>query len=193
LINDFNKQLDLFYNDPKANERIVNNKLSYLLISMIQLRNGSRISEAINAFVNFLKYGISDITIVKIAKSDSFRYNNSNNKKFVSKPRFRKIMFPITWFTCKRKKIDNLLNSLHSKSHIDFILNKKMRSRVCGYLTRFFNCNTHSLRYAFINYLIYNEKRPLSDVAKFVGHVNLNQLVRYTQQKNCEQIFDLDI
>ena len=56
-----------------------------------------------------------------------------------------------------------------------------------------FSCNTHSLRYAFINHMIYVENRPLPDIAKFVGHKNINQLVTYTQQKNCNKIFDLDV
>ena len=41
--------------------------------------------------------------------------------------------------------------------------------------------------------MIYEEKRQSNDVAKFVGHVNVNQLVTYTQQKNCDKIFELDL
>ena len=53
---------------------------------------------------------------------------------------------------------------------------KLKKKRVLDYLLRYFECNTHSLRYACINYLIYEKNLPLNTVAKLVGHVGLNQL-----------------
>ena len=49
-------------------------RLVFLLISMIQLRNGSRISEAINAFIKFVETDISNKVIIKIAKSGGTKF-----------------------------------------------------------------------------------------------------------------------
>jgi len=68
-----------------------------------------------------------------------------------------------------------------------------LKRRTCDYLLRGFDCNTHSLRYACINYLLYDQKKEMAIVAKFVGHTGIAQLVRYTQLKESDKIFDLDI
>ncbi len=163
------------------------NQLVYITISLIQLRNGSRISEAINAFKLFMTDQSNDKVIVKIAKSESLKYNKTG-EKIHTKPRFRKIMFPNKWIT-----FDIMLNFYKVDPNLLDIDNDVLRKRILKYLLDHFKCNTHSLRYAFINYMLYIEKRPMTDVAKFVGHVNVSQLVRYTQLKNSDQIFDLDI
>ena len=99
-------------------------------------------------------------------------------------------MFPKAWVN--KDDINELIINLYNTNN-ELINNSLLKKSICKYMNRKFNCNTHSLRYAFINYFLYIEKRPIPDVAKFVGHANINQLVTYTQRKNCEQIFDLDI
>jgi integrase len=163
---------------------------------MIQLRNGSRISESINAFRKFINDGYKKKVIIKIAKSEGIKYvlnkydKEKKRVKIITKPRYRKMMFPNSWI--ETDNLDELFVNL-KKTHEKLIYNTSLRLNITNYMSYHFNCNTHSLRYAFINYMIYDQKRPLNDVAKFVGHANTNQLVTYTQQKNCEQIFDLDI
>lgn len=156
--------------------------IAYGIVACIQLRNGSRISEAVKAYYKFIDDGISKRVIVKISKSDAMRKNKDGEMK-KKKARFREMMFP-NWFN---EKIFKLVK----KSHLEF--GSTLKKRVLDFMANKFSCNTHSLRYAFINYMLYVQKRPMNDVAKFVGHVNVNQLVTYTQQKNCNQIFDLDI
>lgn len=155
----------------------------YTIIAMIQLRNGSRISEACAAFILFCKKGIKNDVVVKIAKSEATKYKKG--KEIKTKARFRKITFP-KWI-----EINNLLKDLNNK--LDTIPKDKLRKRVLDYMLRKFECNTHSLRYACINYLIYDKKTELNTVAKLVGHVNLNMLTVYTQQKNVDKILDLDM
>jgi site-specific recombinase XerD len=164
------------------------NRLIYIVIALIQLRNGSRISEAVNAFKLFIVRPEENKVIVKIAKSDSTRYNKEKKMTIKSKPRFRKIMFPNKWIDA-----DIIIFLKQTNNEIFNYETKLIKKRVLDYLLNNFKCNTHSLRYAFINHMLYQEKRPQSDVAKFVGHVNVNMLVKYTQLKNTEQIFDLDI
>lgn len=184
-------QIELMDEDIKGyvnKRRILMHKLIYLLIAMIQLRNGSRIIEACKAFkifINHPEYIDQDKRVtVKIAKSESLK-RKKNGEEFITEPRFRKMIFPKKWI--ELKYADNL------KFYTKPIINKLLKVRVYDYLRANFQCNTHSLRYAFINYMLYKKNRPISDVCKFIGHSNANQIVRYTQQKNSDQIFDLDM
>lgn len=166
---------------------ILESKLLYLSIAMTQLRNGSRISEACQAIKVFCTTGdFNKRVIVKIAKSESIKYKNG--EKYTTKPRYRKMIFPNDWIDKDSDKIKKIL----MKRFKDIPFNR-LKKRVLDYLLIYHQCNTHSLRYACINYLIYEKERPLNDVAKFVGHIDLSMLTKYTQQKNCEKIFDLDM
>ena len=168
---------------------ILIHKLIYLVISTIQLRNGSRVSEAVAAFRKFLNVDDNvDKVIVKISKSDGIKYDKTTKKAKKSKARFRKVMFPDKWID--RAAIEQIKSN---EDTTEWIKSNRLKKRVLDYLLKNFECNTHSLRYAFINYMLYDQKKEMSLVAKFVGHVNVAQLVTYTQQKNTEQIFDLDI
>ncbi len=163
-----------------SKRRIMIHKLIYIVISMIQLRNGSRISEACEAFREFIKdKNLEDKVIIKIAKSEKTKGNN------ITKARYRKMIFPEKWI-----KFD-LIKDM--KFYIEYIKDDRLRKRVLDYLLNHLNCNTHSLRYAFINYMLYDQKIEMALVAKMVGHSNCNQLVTYTQSKNCDKLFDLDI
>lgn len=162
-------------------------RLVYAVISAIQLRNGSRISEAVKAFIQFIETGIDKRVIVKISKSDGLKTMKDGTKQ-KKKARYREMMFPNKWFN---DKIFSLLKK--SDQTRELINTGKLKKRVLDYLLNHMNCNTHSLRYAFINHMLYIVKRPAEDIAKFVGHIDTNMLTRYTQLKNCNQIFDLDL
>jgi hypothetical protein len=158
----------------------------YLLISIIQLRNGSRISEAILAFKGFIKpdQSLDEKVIVRIAKSKATRIKE-NGKRVKTKTRYRKMIFPTKWV----KEINDIENIRDFLEDYRGDLNK----RVLDFLSRTYKCNTHSLRYAFINYMLYDQKKEMTAVAKFVGHKNTNMLVIYTQAKESDKLFDIDI
>jgi hypothetical protein len=196
LIDEYAKESKDFLEKNKYITRNGNNTL-YLLIEMIQLRNGSRICEAICAFKKFLK--ADDLTLlidVKIAKSvakkrivnkDATKLENLH--KVITTPiRFRKMEFPLYWIK-DIVDIDELLTKLQ-KTHQEMIDKETLRSNVAEYMIRHFNSNTHSLRYAFINYMIEDKKTSLNTIAKFIGHANVSQLVTYTQQKKSDKLFE---
>ena len=176
------------------------NRLIYIVTELIQLKNGSRITEAINAFRQFIEEGrnLNDKVLVKICKSGGTKYKFGNfgkgeKVKYEAKDRHRKIVFPKKWILDSISEEDLTKLFKHFRSQrIDYILENSMRKRILRYMIAHHNSNTHSLRYAFINHMIYVEKRDINDVAKFVGHTNLNQITRYTQYKNCEKLFDID-
>ena len=157
-------------------------KLMYTCVPLIQLRNGARISEAVNAFkiiINKKKFNIP--VTVKIAKSGCNRFNRRLKKWKITKTTYRKIYFPNEWINIKSLN-DEFIN--YSK----YINNKKLQKRVLDYLLYNFNCNTHSLRYCYINYALYVEKIPLEIVSKIIGHSTQTQILAYVQNKNCEDV-----
>jgi integrase len=189
LVDDYKKKYDELDNSVilMGNQKILCNQIIYLILSLIQLRNGSRSIEAVWAFRNFIKKrNFNDTILVKIAKSESFKYDRKTKEKYKTKIRHRKIVFPISWINFDTETIDNI----EMKSSI--ISDNRLKKRTLDYLLKYHDCNTHSLRYCFINYMINEKKVPLNDVAKTVGHVDLSMLTRYTQAKNIDKVLALD-
>lgn len=169
--------------------------LIFLLIELIQLRNGSRITEAINAFKLFISNGVTDKVRVKICKTGAAKkgwvLNKETNvkelKPVATQIRTRQMSFPSSWIN--NIDMQSLLKDLASEEN-DLINHNGLQVLICKYMTRKFNCNTHSLRYAFINYMVYKNKKPIEIIAKFVGHKDTKQIITYTQRKHVNDIFD---
>lgn len=173
------------YYDSKRRKLI--HRIIYILICMIQLFNGARISEACLATSQFLIRGNPDEKIiVKIAKSESIKYNKEG-EQYKTKARYRYLIFPKKWIEFPTNLQDTL------ETYIAHIKTEALKKRVLDYLLKYHKCNTHSLRYAYINYMLYTEKKEPSLVAKHVGHSSMAQLVRYTQKKESDKLFELDI
>lgn len=165
------------------------NKANYLIIAMIQLRNGCRISEACAAYRYYNNKNDIHIPVtVKIAKSEKLIKVKGKKEKVKTKARYRNILFPYKWVNA-----EDLTFIMDHKYTAALQECKKLTNRTLDYLLAYHKCNTHSLRYAFINYLIFEKKKPLNVVAKIVGHADLNQLNRYTQQKNVDEVLNEDI
>ncbi len=173
---------DRYYDSKK---RKLVHKAIYLVIAMTQLINGSRISEACAAVTKFfMSRQLNGREIVKIAKSETKKYKKDTKEEYVTKVRHRHMIFPKNWI-----EVDiEMLND-----YLVYIKTEALKKRVLNYLLKHHNCNTHSLRYAFINYMLYVEKKEPSIVAKHVGHSNLDQIVRYTQKKESDKLFEMDL
>jgi integrase len=140
-------------------------KLAYVVISLIQLQNGSRISETLNAVKQFIKDINCKVAVITIAKrKDGFR---------------RKILLPDS---VDSKLIERIIPVINDNNNEE--LSKKIRM----FLNRHYGWNTHSLRYALINYLAIEKKVPVNLVSKLVGHKNMNQLLTYTQNKHVDEL-----
>jgi integrase len=178
---------DRYYESKK---RKIINRLLYLIIAMTQLINGSRISEACSAVRKFLEEGnLNSRMTVKIAKSESVKYKKDTKEQYITKVRYRHMIYPLKWVLTSL--IDNGITEL--KNYLSQIEEDALKKRVLDYLLKHHHCNTHSLRYAFINYMLYTEKKEPAIVAKHVGHSNLDQIVRYTQKKESDKLFDMDL
>lgn len=192
LIEDLEKKYeDLQLIDPheKYDKKVLLNKIIYIMIALIQLINGSRISEACSALRKFINADdLDEKVIVKIAKSEKMQYNVKTKKKIFTKARYRKMKFPSKWIN-----IDIFKEIKEIKPICLYIKDVLLRQRIRDYLLKNFDCNTHSLRYAFVNYMLHDKQKPMNEISRFIGHTNTNQICVYTQNKNVEKLFDLDI
>lgn len=183
LIDKYNEtDLNCQKNDITEKRRdIYARQLIYLLIAMIQLRNASRVSEAVRAFMKYKHDNqINNKVIVKISKSDAAKKNKDGNM-VKPKPRYRNIVFP-DWVVVDENEIMRTL----AKIPID-----RLKHRTLDYLLKL-GFNTHSLRYSRINFLLNKKKEDIGTVAKYVGHKNLQTILNYVGKQNVDKMNDID-
>jgi integrase len=134
----------------------------YDAILLIQLRNGLRISEAVRAFLQFLRTRGVELE-VQLSKK--------------RRPEARLVVIPKELLDVNLSECRSLLEEPEE------VISKRMRR----YCIETFGFNTHSLRYAFITYLLRQGVNP-SIVAKITRHSKLDFILRYTQEKAAEEI-----
>ncbi|MEM4620564.1 MAG: hypothetical protein QW607_10170 [Desulfurococcaceae archaeon] len=132
----------------------------YIQILLIQLRNGSRISEAVRCYKQFLTTGERELNI-EVSKK--------------KKKETRLMIIP------PEIEVDETCYEL---LHID---DKKLINRIKTYASQKLKINTHSLRYAFITYLLRNGVNP-AIVSKIIKHSKLDFILTYTQEKLAQEI-----
>ncbi len=140
-------------------------RLAYLITYAIQLRNGARVSEAVEGFNNFL-----------------------NNEYFTEKGR-KKVKVRVR----KKKALDT--RELIYPEFLPYSLMDKLRKyrvevrvdRAKAYSRRILGVNTHTLRYARITYLLNKGVNP-SIVAKITHHSKLDFILNYTQEKLADKL-----
>ena len=134
----------------------------YDAILLIQLRNGLRVSEAVRAFKEFLTRKALEVEV-----------QVSKKRKFET----RLVVIP-------RELLDAKLAGCSDLLALD---EKKLAHRVKMYCLRRYGFNTHTLRYAFITYLLRQGVSP-SIIAKITKHSRLDFILTYTQEKAAEEI-----
>jgi site-specific recombinase XerD len=133
----------------------------YLMIALIQLRNGSRISEAVRCFKQWLLSGKHELH-VEVSKK--------------RKPEARLMIIP--------PEIHDIRNECLDLSTLD---NKILRERVRWALYYYLRLNTHSLRYSYITYLLREGVNP-AIVSKLIRHSRIDTLLHYVQTKASEDV-----
>jgi site-specific recombinase XerD len=136
--------------------------LCYDAILLTQLRNGSRVSEAVRSFREFLTTKSIEVS-VRVSK------RRDNAQRLMVIPRE---LLNINIDMCKE-----LLG----------LTDAKLVNRVKTYVKEAYGFNTHSLRYAFVTHLLRQGVSP-AVVSKITGHKNLGYILTYTQEKAAEQI-----
>jgi integrase len=133
----------------------------YMIIALIQLRNGARISEAVRSFKKWLLTG-----------NQEFHIDVSKKKK----PEARLIIIPGEIMEYRSECFDLLA-----------LGDRDLRERVRWALRYYLKLNTHSLRYAYITYLLREGVNP-AIISKLIRHSRIDTLLRYVQVKESERI-----
>ena len=134
----------------------------YSAVLLIQLRNGLRIGEAVEAFTKFIKTGKREFNIFVEKKR---------------RPEERLVVVP--------PELDDQIRL----SCIDLAQTNKrvLVNRIKNWCRGVLGFNTHSLRYAFITYLLRMGVNP-SIIAKITKHSKLDFILNYTQAKTADLI-----
>jgi integrase len=131
----------------------------YACVLLIQLRNGSRVSEAVDAAIKFADQKSSEVYVKVRKRRDGYE---------------RLMVLP------EELKIQDISICREILSRGNAAL------RVKVYAKKVLGINTHSLRYARITHMLRNNISP-SIVAKITGHKKLDYILTYTQIKTAEE------
>ena len=134
------------------------------VVLLIQLRNGSRVGEAVEALRQFCETGKTEV-YVKVEK-----HKDLGDQRLMVLPE-----------ELRRGQGRVLLEA--ACSWLTGVGNPK--DAVISYCRRAYGFNSHSLRYAFITYMLSKGVNP-SIVAKVTGHRSLEHILRYTETKTAE-------
>jgi integrase len=135
----------------------------YDAVLLLQLRNGLRVSEAVRAFKEFLQRRALEVE-VRVSKK--------------RRAEVRTVIVP-------RELID--MAALAECRDMLSLDEAKLVTRVKVYCRRRYGFNTHSLRYAFITFLL-RQGIPSSIIAKITRHSRLDYVITYTQEKAAEEV-----
>jgi integrase len=131
----------------------------YACVLLIQLRNGSRVSEAVDAAIKLADQKSSEVYVKVRKRRDEYE---------------RLMVLP------EELKIQDIAVCREILSRGNAAL------RVKVYAKKILGINTHSLRYARITHMLRNNISP-SIVAKITGHKKLDCILTYTQIKTAEE------
>ena len=134
------------------------------VVLLIQLRNGSRIGEAVEALREFCNTGKTEV-LVRVEK-----HKNPNDLRTMVLPE-------------ELRKGQGRV--LLEQACVWLSGVEKPKEAVKSYCRRTYGFNTHSLRYAFITYLS-RKGVPPQIIAKITLHKDLNLISAYTQKRTAE-------
>ncbi len=134
----------------------------YSAVLLLQLRNGLRVGEAVDAFKTFIKTGKREFNI-RVEKK--------------KKPDERLVVVPV--------ELDD--NIRFGCIDLAPLPKNTLVNRVKNWCRQKLGFNTHSLRYAFITYLLRQGVNP-SIIAKITHHSKLDFILSYTQSKTAENV-----
>jgi len=135
------------------------------VVLLVQLRNGSRIGEAIEAVRQFCETKATAVR-VRIEK-----HKEGDTRLMVLPEELR-----------GKEGKEYLAQACLRLAKV-----KNPKSAVKVYCKATYGFNTHSLRYAYITYLLSKGVNP-SFIAKITGHRNLSYILHYTELKTAEDI-----
>ena len=159
LLNMYNQFLTLFSNLPT--DKMIAKRFLYTSIALIQLRNGLRLSEAVEAIIHFSKTGERKFKIMP---------KKNNNERWVI----------ILDFILQR----DIQNALTFVQDI-----KKLTQNYRMWLKNVVGINSHSLRYAFIRKML-DKGLNSTQIALILGHRKLETTYEYEKTYNSLRLLE---
>jgi site-specific recombinase XerD len=144
---------------------MLSSRSPYDVVLLVQLRNGSRVREAVEATRQFCETG-QDLVLVRVEK------HKDNDLRLMVLPE-----------ELRSGEGRQLLSEACAR--LSALRNPKAAVKV--YCRRAYGFNTHGLRYAFVSYLLKKGVSP-SIVAKITGHRLLDHILRYTEVRLVEEV-----
>jgi len=152
---------------------------TYLIVLLTQLRNGSRVREAIDAVIEFYKRK-KNVVEVKVQKKKKEDYRKMVLPKEVTREDLE-IAGP---------RLMALIEKYENREDLsDQEKRNRITATVSSWAKKELGINTHSLRYSFITYLLKKGYSP-TIIAKMTHHSKLDMILSYTQQKTADQILE---
>lgn len=151
---------DLDKERKRTGERALKRRL-YLIILLTQLRNGSRIGEAIE-FVHTISKEFRREAYIKVEKRQDG---------------YRRLMVLPKEIT----KTDILVVKGLLEEELTRLGKRGVVIKISSWVKKRYSFNTHSLRYAFISYLA-RKGYPPQVISKITGHRRLDYILHYTQE-----------
>lgn len=156
--------------------------LIYTAVLLIQLTNGSRVIEALEGLIKFYETGKREQQVRVEKTKRTIKYRTIVIPDIINKKDLQAVAF---YFERIRKEFYEMQKTENKKER------QKRRIKIVSKITHFaqkkLNCNTHSLRYAFISYMANKGVSP-QVIAKMTGHAKLDMLITYTQEKLAKKL-----
>lgn len=149
----------------KVGPRALKRRL-YLIIALTQLRNGSRIGEAID-FIYSISQDYKREALITVEK------RRDNHQRLMVLPKEITKTDILT--------IKGILEELKTHGKKGLVV------KISTWIKKTYGFNTHSLRYAFVSYLA-KKGYPPQLIAKITGHRRLDYILHYTQEKMAKEI-----
>ncbi|MEM2377602.1 MAG: tyrosine-type recombinase/integrase [Candidatus Korarchaeum sp.] len=140
-------------------------RLALCMVLILQLRNGCRVSEAVEGLKKMAQAG-ERRAVVRVRKSKDDRLRIIVLPKFIGDHDLRTLRDEIAGIT---------------------------EDQVKSFARYNLGLNTHTLRYAFITHLAIEKGVQPNVIAKITGHKNLDHLITYTQKVKAEEILEREV
>ena len=151
-----------------------------IAILLIALRNGSRESEAIDAYNQFLQNKSRKQEKIRVrkqgftyVKNDKGVRHRASTDVLPENPVYKKMMIP--------EEISENLKPFTTSP-----------ASLTEFSQRFFEFNPHALRYAFITYMGSKGISPAL-IAKITHHKSLDMILKYTEQAKADDILENEV
>jgi len=161
-LRDLSKEREYYMLKGKPVPITIMTRLLYTSILLTQLENGSRISEAVEAILNFK------------ANSERIQKIRARKRKKLSKGKDVDVLIKIP-SAVKKQYLD-----------LDYPFDKTLNG-VKIFAVRYYKINTHSLRYSWIAKMG-REGVPTNLISKAIRHTNIQTIENYTAEDEADAI-----